>query len=787
MPGNAITGEEHGLIYYLSKDLQEAEMVKLIVSFLMEQGAELLVNDLKTLAAKGVPIRILTGRYLNITEPSAVYLLKKELGDSLDIRFFNRQNVSFHPKAYIIEKKKGGVIYIGSSNLSRSALTNGVEWNFRLEEQVAPEDYAQFVAAFDRLFERQSEKVTDEVLMEYAANWRRTIFSEDRPQTEEIVRPRGAQIEALYNLAECRRNGYKKGLVVAATGIGKTYLAAFDSKKYARVLFLAHKEEILRQAEASFAKVRPGAKTGFFSGQEKTLDAELLFATVQTLGQERYLKPEVFSPDYFDYIVVDEFHHAAADSYLRVLNYFRPKFLLGLTATPYRMDNRDIFALCDNNVVYEIYLADAINRGLLVPFRYYAFYDDTDYDRIAFRNGHYDIKQLEAALSQNRRAGLVLEKYKMFQKEKAIGFCAGIRHAEYMAEYFNQHKVPAAVVHSGPSESRYYLSRQEAISQLVEGKLKVIFTVDMFNEGVDIPTVDMVMFLRPTESYVVFLQQLGRGLRKAENKEYLTVLDFIGNYKRAHHIPYLLAGKNPMAVEGKKFRLPHEIDFPEGCIVNFDFKLIDLFQELRKRDPLAQRLKDEFWRLQDELGRRPTRLDVYLGSDIPLRHFLNMDGWLGFLASIDQLTAEEQNWLNNNVAAFLRELEKTSMTKSYKIPTLLSFIENDRLLHSVNKSRLIQVWREYYSDPVHEQDMIRDKTTRTWRNWDDEKLARLAIRNPVFYLSQGRFFHFDEINQVFTLDSSIVEHISPLLAEHVRDILTWRSTEYFATRHRRGE
>lgn len=272
---------------------------------------------------------------------------------------------------------------MGSSNLSLAALTSGLEWNYRLFQSSSPEGYHKFSTTFDDLFAYHSEKVTPESLKHYALNWKNPAFvkaeellgRQGLPQPEQVT-PRGAQIEALYELKRAREEGVSKGLVIAATGVGKTYIAAFDSVNYRHILFLAHREEILRQAEASFRAVHPAAKTGFFTGQEKDGHADIYFATVQALARAKNL--EVFNPDYFDYMIVDEFHHAAADSYRKVLAYFQPKFLLGLTATPFRTDNRDIYALCEDNVIYEIYLKDAINRDLLVTFKYYGIYDPTD-------------------------------------------------------------------------------------------------------------------------------------------------------------------------------------------------------------------------------------------------------------------------------------------------------------------------------------------------------------------------------------------------------------------------
>jgi hypothetical protein len=308
--------------------------------------------------------------------------------------------------------------------------------------------------------------------------------------------------------------------------------------------------------------------------------------------------------------------------------------------------------------------------------------------------------------------------------------------------------------------------------------------VDIFNEGVDIPSLDTVMFLRPTESYTVFLQQLGRGLRLHEGKSHLTVLDFIGNYKRAHYIPYLLSGKNPDAVEDWKSITARSIEYPPGCLVQFDFRVLDLFDELAKRDPLQKRMRDEFVVLQERLGRRPWRYDMYQGSDILMRHYLQ-DGWLRFLESVDALNDEEKTWLGTPAEEFLRDLERTGMSKSYKIPTISSLITSDgELSMSVPLDRVGETFQEYYvTSKLHQQD-LQDKSNRDWATWTTEQFTRLARRNPVHFLSHSRFFHYDEINRVFSLDESLRPYAGPRLVLHIKDILKYRETRYFAKRYR---
>lgn len=541
------------LYYQLIGSMRKAERIDIIVSFLMESGVKMLLKELDQAMTRGAKIRILTGNYLGITQPSALYLIKHELGEHVDLRFYNEKGRSFHPKSYIFHYADRSDIYIGSSNISRSALTSGIEWNYRFSSHKDPDNYKKFYDTFEDLFENHSIVIDDEELRRYAKTWHRPAAYKDLDhydKTEEhedtnvrfLFEPRGAQIEALCALENSRAEGAVRGIVQAATGIGKTYLAAFDSKKYQRVLFVAHREEILNQAAASFHNVRNSDDYGFFNEREKTTGKSVIFASVYTLGRKEYLTEKYFSKDYFDYIVIDEFHHAVNDGYLRIIDYFKPKFLLGLTATPERMDGRSIYEICDYNVPYEISLGEAINRGMLVPFHYYGIYDDTDYSKLHVVKGRYVEKELnETYIGNVHRHELIYKYYKKYGSIRALGFCCSRAHAEEMAADFSRRGIPSAAVYSN-SDGDYSEERSVAIKKLQSGEIKVIFSVDMFNEGVDIPSVDMVMFLRPTESPIVFLQQLGRGLRQFSGKEYLNVLDFIGNYEKAGNVRKLLTG-----------------------------------------------------------------------------------------------------------------------------------------------------------------------------------------------------------------------------------------------------
>lgn len=808
---NAVTGRDQYLYDSLIKELEKADEIKIIVSFLRESGAHLLADPLKKAALKnGADIKILTSRYLNITEPSALYLLKDKLGDLAEFKFFANQEIeaqaiSFHPKAYFFKNKSEQIIFIGSSNISYSALHGGIEWNYRLEKERDEQAFNEFKEEFDDLYNNYSVEITDQLLKKYSANWIKPSISreldknsylkkekeyqkqkEKNLKENEKPKPRGAQIEALYELKLAREEGYQEGIVAAATGVGKTYLAAFDSIDYDKILFVAHREEILKQAAASFKAVKPEIEYSFFNGAEKLKEGRAVFASVQTLHKEKYLE-EYFKQDDFDYIIVDEFHHAAADSYLNVLEYFEPKFLLGLTATPYRMDNKDIFELCGNNKIYEIDLRTAINRDLLVPFEYFGIHDqEVDYEEISYQNGKYNGKELEQALSTHKRANLIYNNYSKRAGKRTLGFCSSIEHAKYMTKYFNQQGVKAVTVHSASDKGQYFMERKKAIKKLRQAEIEIIFVVDIFNEGVDIPELDTVLFLRPTESYVVFLQQLGRGLRKVDGKEKLRVLDFIGNYKRAHYLPLLLAGENPIEADNKKYQRTEEFEYPEGCRVNFDFKLLDLFEEMKKNDPLEERMKNEYFRLKSELKRRPMRLDLYQGSDLKIKNFLNTryyeKGYLRFLAEIEELTEIEKSWLDTFAEEFLVELESTRMSKLYKIPVLKTLLKDGKLRMKVPIEEVGLSFMNFYHNNPRMQKDLDGKRHQGWQQWDKQRFIKEAEKNPVKYLSKRKFFNYDELNKKFYLNQKLEKFINQDLSDHFKDIVELRKLKYYNRR-----
>ena len=833
---NCITGHNDHLYKHIQQSIHTATSIDIIVSFLMESGVKLIQKDLESIKHKNIPIRILTGNYLNITQPSALYLLKDILGDKVDLRFYNDTQRSFHAKAYIFEKDNEGEIFIGSSNLSRSAWTSGIEWNYRIDKKNNSEDFNHFKIMFEDLFLNHSIIVNDEELEIYSKTWKKPkIYSNINNKREDInyvyeenqnsniismFEPRGAQIEALYELKKTRQDGNDKALVVAATGIGKTYLAAFDSREFNRVLFVAHREEILKQAYESFANVRTDKQVGVMADEEKLVadkveiletkqgdtttqqydynmgffmnsikdtKKDIIFASVQSLGKEDYLNEKYFDKDYFDYIVVDEFHHAVSKNYQNIINYFEPKFMLGLTATPDRLDNKDVFSICDYNTVYEATLKTAIDKGWLVPFRYYGIYDESvNYDNVEYKNGKYNEKELEKALSINNRAEFILKHYKKYKSTRALGFCSSKSHAEFMAKYFDENGVPSCAVYSG-SEGQYNEERSIALKKLRDEELRVIFSVDMFNEGLDVKSIDMVMFLRPTESPTVFLQQLGRGLRKDKNKKYLNVLDFIGNFKKANLVPYLLTGESKIR-ETSKASIPEEDDYPEDCIIDFDFRLIDIFEKINKANKKIEDLViDEYFRIKEYLGHIPSRIEMFtymdedLYNNIKKKSKLNIfRDYIEFLYKVN----DYENSLKNTFGyEFIKFIETTSMSKTYKLPVLLAFYNDGDMKLKIDDEDLYKSFKEFYSKGSNGVDMLKDKSTSKFKTWDKKQYVSLARKNPVHFLckSSSEFFYLD--GDYVCLNEELKDYINnKAFIENVKDAIDFRTKEYYKNR-----
>lgn len=623
----------------LAYEMQTADEIYFLVSFVRMSGAQLLTRELMALEKRGIPVKVLTTTYLNVTEAKAIRHFQQF--KNVEIKILPLTNESFHTKAYLFKRNsEQNTVIIGSSNISHSALINGHELNVKIPHTEHMPAYEQTMTFFNKMWmHKEAIYPSDQFLEQYELHQKKKnqlmpsfAYEREVPYLENTeIRPNEMQKEALKNLVFTRKNGHTKGVIIAATGTGKTYLSAFDVQQVQpkRLLFIAHREELLDSAIKTYHSLfQDEFLCGKITGQVKEFDKRFIFSTIQSLSKDETLKH--FQPDTFDYIIIDEFHHAEAPTYKKVIDYFTPQFLLGLTATPERMDGRDVLELCENNIVYEIRLRDALEADLLVPFHYFGLTDDTiDYDQVDILNGHYEENSLVRALSTFTRVEFIINRMQTYGHDgdtlHALGFCVNIEHAKFMCEEFNRRGYVAEYL-TGEDSVKH---RQEIISRLEDphDELSIIFTVNIFNEGIDIPKVNLMLFLRPTESSTIFIQQLGRGLRKTAKKEYVTILDFIGNYKKSFIIPLALSGQyNARAFDTDSLRVAvlHEFaDAPGGSVVQLD--PIAQREILRRIDNIKLNsvavLKDMYAQFKYDLGRSPEISDFLYAQEAPSLNF----------------------------------------------------------------------------------------------------------------------------------------------------------------------
>lgn len=787
--------QQDPLLPKLLDAIYQATDIEIAVSFIQPSGLELLFDPLLEALNEGASIRILTSDYLNITHPRALreLLLLAERGAQVRV-FECKGQTSFHLKSYIFTQNKNaktikGSAFIGSNNISRAALTHAYEWSWRHDWQPpadspAAQEFVKIRQAFAQLFAEPScAPLTADWIDTYSER-RRINLPLLAPVTgfidEDIEQPspNSVQVEALQALLNTRSEGFSRGLVVLATGMGKTWLAAFDALQMQakRVLFVAHREEILLQAQSVFNRVHPTARTGLFQGALKEHDADFVFASVQSLSKPEALQG--FSREHFDYIVVDEFHHASAPSYRSVIKHFEPQFLLGLTATPERTDQADILSLCDNNLVFERNLVHGINQQLLAPIHYYGIYDEyVDYQEIPWRSGRFDPVQIEFAFATQKRAKHIYQHWLKHKQTRTLGFCISQKHADYMCRYFQQQGVRAGAVYAGSQ-----LTRHAALRQLASGQLEVIFSVDMFNEGTDLPALDTVLMLRPTESKIIFLQQLGRGLRlsKETDKTHVVVLDFLGNHHSFLNSPAALLGEKDRTTVINTVRQQQPIELAEGCFINFAPELVGFWDTLARK--IGNSAAEDYQQLRDELGHRPTATEFFhKGYDLAKMR-KQAGSWLALLAEQED-DAQLKQLLSEHGEFFEKGVETTRMTKSFKGFLYQAFLDLDGIREPVAIAQLAKRSRQLLE---HRPDDLHNELPASIQQACAESRAWLTYwrKNPIHYSCQqdknSNQAWFIEQDERFALNFNVAPELQEAFANYFQELIDLRLAQYFA-------
>ena len=665
------------------QELNNCEEFWFSVAFVTTNGVATLIETLISLEKKGIKGKILVSQYLNFTQPEALRRLLQF--KCFEIKIDNEN--SFHSKGYLLKKNGVYNLIIGSSNLTSSALCTNIEWNLKITATPNSHIINNAIIEFTKVY-KNAVCVDDDFIDKYEVLFNKQ-FEDSKLLKKEFlisnlreISPNSMQDEALININNLRKLGKTKALLISATGTGKTFLSAFDVKKYnpKKFLFVVHRLNIAKASMNAYKLIFGNSKSmGIYSGNQKEIESDFIFSTIQTISKEEHLKQ--FNPNHFEYIVIDETHRAGAESYQNILNYFKPKFLLGMTATPERTDGLDVFKLFDYNIAYEIRLHRALDENMLSPFHYYGITDITVNGEILEENADFNL------LASEERIERIIEKAKIYGcdngKVRGLIFCSTVKESDALSKAFNLNGYKTISLSGGNSEDE----RASAIIKLESdtNELDYIFTVDIFNEGIDIPSVNQIIMLRPTQSAIVFVQQLGRGLRKTNNKDYLTVIDFIGNYKNNFLVPIALYGDTSYNKDSlRKLMSSGSSLIPGTSTINFDqiardkiFEAIDAANMQLKKD-----LVNDYNLLKFKLGRIPMMMDfIEHGSRDPYLYVNYSKSYYNFVKDLDD---SKISLLDNNERTIL-ELLSTEINNSKRV-------EESLILNELIKSGEITIF-----------------------------------------------------------------------------------------------
>ncbi|PNZ28577.1 DUF3427 domain-containing protein [Staphylococcus rostri] len=779
MPKLLVNNHEENVLSTIINELYKCKSFTISVAFITESGIASLKSQLYDLKQKGVKGKIITSNYLGFNTPKMYKELLKL--DNVEVRLTGVEG--FHAKGYIFEHDHYSSMIIGSSNLTSNALKINYEHNILLSTQKNGDLVHNVSAQFNELWQK-SHPLTDTWIQQYEQNYEQRNLKEVYRVTQQQIdiqqkldntvniEPNVMQQEALHSLSELRKSGKDKALVISATGTGKTILCALDVRNYNpdRFLFVVHNEQILTKAMEEFKKVLPFANDedfGFLKGNDKKLHAKYLFATVQTLSQDDVYKQ--FDQNSFDYIVFDEAHHAAAASYQRVFNYFKPNFVLGMTATPERTDNLNIFEMFDYNIAYEIRLQKALESEILCPFHYYGV---TDY----IHNGEVSDTYSDLAnLTSDDRVKHILEKTAYYgysgDELKGLIFVSRKDEAKALAEKLTLNGVPSIALTGEDKSSK----RQEVINQLISGEINYIVTVNLFNEGVDIASVNQIVMLRETESSIIFIQQLGRGLRKSSNKEYVTVIDFIGNYQKNYLIPIALSGDQSQNKDNYKRFLANNSALTGISTINFEEiakkKIYNALNKVKLNS--AMFIKQAYNEVEQRIGRIPLLMDFVKQNAIDPNVIISSDStyknYHDFLVRTkkidDQLTENEKlnlTFLSREIAPGLKNVDhvvlKALMQRSHNVQELLKIAQEvDPLVTNQDIQTSLKILsytffnatiNDTYGEPIIKISNDNIQLTETITQSLNNDLFKTYVEDIINLAQYNSFKHFDNQNNL---------------------------------------